>query len=248
MSKLCIIGYGKMGRIIEGMADQNGFEVVSRIDPMAPEAYPSISLENLKGADVCVEFSHPASVLDNIRAIAPLQVPVVVGTTGWNAALEEVRSLVEQHSSALLHGANFSIGMNIFNRIVAYASELYDKFPAYDVWGVEMHHNQKADSPSGTAIQLAETVLANSSHKTKPIYSMLDRRIQPDELHFASVRGGKIPGRHIIGFDSEEDSITLEHSARSRACFAAGALQAANWIIGKQGLFTFNEMMQSILC
>lgn len=248
MTRLCIIGYGKMGRFIEAMAAQNGFEVVARIDPMVPEVSPAISMENLAGAEVCVEFSHPASVMDNIRAVAALKVPLVVGTTGWNAHLDEVRSLVEQHSTAILYGANFSIGMNIFNRVVAFATQLCDKFPAYDMWGVELHHNQKADSPSGTAIQLAETVLANNSRKSRPVYTMLDRRIEPDELHFASVRGGKIPGRHVIGFDSEEDSITLEHSARSRACFAAGALQAARWLIGRQGLFTFNEMMQSILC
>jgi len=248
MTKLCIIGYGKMGRIIESMAAQNGFEVVGRIDPMVPEVSPSISMESLAGAEVCVEFSHPAAVMDNIRAVAALRVPLVVGTTGWNAHLDEVRALVEHHNTAILHGANFSIGMNIFNRVAAYATQLCDKFAGYDVWGVEMHHNQKADSPSGTAIQLADTILANSTRKSRSVYTMLDRPIEADELHFASVRGGRIPGRHIIGFDSEEDSITLEHSARSRACFAAGALQAAHWIIGRQGLFTFNEMMQSILC
>ena len=248
MTKLCIIGYGKMGKIIAGMAPTNGFEVVSTIDPQVPGSLPSISRENLRGAEVCVEFSHPSVVLENIRAVAELRVPLVVGTTGWNAHLDEVSALTEQYSTAILHGANFSIGMNIFNHLAAYATQLCDKFAAYDVWGVEMHHNQKADSPSGTAIQLADTILANSSRKTRPVYTMLDRRIEPDELHFASVRGGKIPGTHMIGFDSEEDSITLEHGARSRACFAAGALQAAHWIIGRKGLFTFNQMMQSILC
>ncbi len=248
MTKLCIIGYGKMGRIIAGMAPSAGFEVVSAIDPMVPEARPCINMENLAGAQVCVEFSHPTAVLENIRSVATLGVPLVVGTTGWNAHLDEVRALAEQYSTAILHGANFSIGMNIFSRLTAYATQLCDKFSTYDVWGVEMHHNQKADSPSGTAIQLADTILANSSRKTRSVYTMLDRRIEPDELHFASVRGGKIPGTHMIGFDSEEDSITLEHRARSRACFAAGALQAAHWIIGRKGLFTFNEMMQSILC
>ena len=134
---------------------------------------------------------------------------------------------MEDNGIGILWGANFSIGMNIFNRVTQFAAALCDKFPQYDIYGFELHHNQKADSPSGTAIQLAQTILGQSSRKTKAVYDKLDRRIEPDELHFASVRAGSIPGTHTVGFDSLSDTIELIHRVRSRACFAQGALEAA---------------------
>lgn len=246
MQQITLIGYGKMGKMIEAMAPAHGCEVRSVIDPLLPPPQDKIRSDNVFG--VCVEFSHPSSALDNIRRVADTGKHLVIGTTGWHQHLEEVKALAEKYDIGILWGANFSIGMNLFNRIVDYAVSICDRFPAYDVYGYELHHNQKADSPSGTALQLAQTILSRSSRKRKAVYDKLERRIEADELHFASVRAGAIPGTHVVGFDSETDSLELSHRARSRACFAAGALQAARWIADKKGFYSFNEMMEALLC
>lgn len=246
MLEITLIGYGKMGRILKEMAEAHGCHVQSIIDPSQAGCLPLIKADDL--APVCLEFSHPSCVMENIRRVAEAGRNLVIGTTGWNKELESVQALAEEHGIGILYGANFSIGMNLFNRIVGYATALCDKFPDYDVFGWEQHHNQKADSPSGTAIQLAQTILAQSSRKDKAIYDKLDRRIEPAELHFASIRGGSVPGTHTIGFDSEADTIELVHRARSRACFAAGALAAAKWIAGRKGFYSFNQMMEDLLC
>ncbi|MCB5228665.1 MAG: 4-hydroxy-tetrahydrodipicolinate reductase [Candidatus Cloacimonetes bacterium] len=248
MLRLGLIGYGKMGKMIAQLAESKGCRVVAIIDPEDPQ-YPSrINPEALKDVDVCLEFTHPDAVIDNVTQLAALHKKIVIGTTGWNDRLEEVRQLATRHQTGIIYAANFSMGMNLFNRIVAYATQLMDKFPEYDVWGMEMHHNQKADSPSGTAIQLANTVLAHHSGKTQAVYDTLYRRIQPHELHFASIRGGSVPGLHEVGYDSQADSITLAHNVRDRACLALGALEAALWIHEKQGFYSFNEMMDARLC
>jgi len=248
MVKIGLIGYGKMGKMIAQLAESKGCQVVAIIDPEQPEYPARINPSALAEADVCLEFSHPDAVMENIRQLAALRKHIVIGTTGWNEHLDEARNLAIRYQIGIIHGANFSVGMNLFNRIVAYATQITDKFPAYDIWGIEMHHNQKADSPSGTAIQLAETVISNSTRKSKAIYETLFRRIKEDEMHFASLRGGFMPGLHRIGFDSEADSITLEHSVRDRSCLAAGALEAAVWISDRPGFFSFNDMMDARLC
>lgn len=246
MQEITLIGYGKMGRIIESLAEAAGCVVSTRIDPSQPGCEKEIKPELL--APVCLDFGHPSVVLANIRQVIAAGRNLVVGTTGWNDKLQEVKELAEARGVGVLYGANFSIGMNLFNRVLAYATEICDRFPAYDAYGFELHHNQKADSPSGTAIQLAQTILGASSRKQTAVFDRLDRRIEPAELHFASVRGGSIPGTHSVGFDSEADTIELTHRARSRSCFAAGALEAAKWIAGRQGLYSFNQMMEDLLC
>ena len=248
MVKIGLIGYGKMGKMIAQLAESKGCQVVAVIDPQYPDRPARINPTDLAEADVCLEFTHPDSVMENLRQLAALRKHIVVGTTGWNEHLGEARNLAIRYQIGIIHGANFSIGMNLFDRVVAHAAKLMDKFPQYDVWGMEMHHNQKADSPSGTAIQLANTILANHSGKTTAIYETLFRRVKPEELHFASVRGGYVPGTHRIGFDSEADSITLEHCVRDRACLALGALEAAVWISERPGFFSFNDMMDARLC
>ena len=246
MLDITLIGYGKMGRMVASLAEAHGCRVQNVIDPTQEGCEPAITDSNL--AEVCIDFSHPQSVMDNIRRVTALGKHLVVGTTGWNEHLEEVKALVEQHKVGMVYGANFSIGMNLFDRIVRYATSLCDKFPAYDVCGWELHHNQKVDSPSGTAIQLANTVLSESSRKDTPVYDKLDRRIMHNELHFASVRGGSVPGTHNILFDSDSDSLELTHRVRSRACLAEGALQAAQWISLRKGIHSFNQMMEDLLC
>jgi len=245
---LCLIGYGKMGRIVAELAAENGFEVVSAIDPVQENCAREISLETLKGAEVCIDFSHPTVVLKNIRRVMELGKPLVVGTTGWHSHLEEVKHLVQKAETGLVYGANFSIGMNIFFRLVAEAAKAFDRFHAYDVFGLEMHHNQKADSPSGTAIELSRLIMENSSRKSSVLYDPAYRQIEPFELHFASLRAGSIPGTHTVGFDSEADTIELTHRARSRRGFALGALQAAKWIKDRQGCYDFREVIAELIC
>lgn len=246
MLDITIIGYGKMGKMIESMAQDHGCHVQSIIDPRQEGCESQITESNL--ADVCLDFSHPEAALENIKRVAEIGKHLVVGTTGWHPSLPEVEELVGKQGIGLLYGANFSIGMNLFNRIVRQATAICDKFPVYDVCGWEMHHNQKADSPSGTAIQLSETILSESSRKQRAVYEKLERRIHPDELHFASVRVGSVPGTHAVAFDSETDGIELVHRVRSRACFAVGALKAAQWISIRKGLYTFNQMVEDLLC
>lgn len=248
MVKIGLVGFGKMGKMIARLAPSKGCEVVAIVDANSEEYAISIKPADFADVDVCLEFTHPDAVMANISQLAALKKNIVIGTTGWNKHLNEVRNLAIRHQIGIVYAANFSIGMNLFDRITAYATQLIDKFPAYDVWGLEMHHNQKADSPSGTAIQLANTIIANHSTKTKPVYDTLYRRIKEEELHFASVRGGHIPGLHRVGFDSEADSITLEHSVRDRSCLALGALEAALWIHKRQGFYSFNDMMDAKLC
>lgn len=246
MLNITLIGYGKMGKMIESLASEHGCQVQSIIDPRQEGCESQITESNL--ADVCLDFSHPDNVLENIRRVAEIGKHLVVGTTGWHQSLPEVEELVEKQGIGLLYGANFSIGMNLFNRIVRQATAICDKFPIYDVCGWEMHHNQKADSPSGTAIQLSETILSESSRKERAVYDKLERRIHPDELHFASVRVGNVPGTHGVTFDCETDGIELVHRVRSRACFAVGALKAAQWISIRKGIYTFNQMVEDLLC
>ncbi len=246
--KLCLIGYGKMGKMLANLATNYDCTVVSIIDPQQNNYHSEISLQSIGEAEVCIDFSHPSVVLDNIQKVLSYKKNMVVGTTGWFDHLEEVQKMVENSASGLIYGANFSIGMNIFNRLVAEATKAFDRFPYFDVYVLEMHHNQKADSPSGTAIELSKTILANSSHKKTTLFDPAYRKIEPSELHFVSLRAGSIPGTHKVGFDSEADTIELSHCVRSRSALASGALQAAKWIKDRKGFYSFSDMVSSVLC
>jgi len=247
-TRIGLIGYGKMGRMIASLAPERDCEVVSIIDPMAPEAGREITAESVKDCEVCIDFSHPAAVVDNLHKLIALRKNIVVGTTGWNQHFDEISNLVEKAGTAFLYGANFSIGMSVFSRIVAEAAKYFDRFEMYDVYGLEQHHNQKADSPSGTAIELARQIVANMKRKDTLLFETAHRKVEPGELHFASVRGGSIPGTHMVGFDSEADTIELIHRARSRLGFASGALEAAKWLPGRKGCYSFSDMMNDLLC
>ena len=247
MLKLALIGYGKMGKMVADLADSYNARVVSIIDTNVKDAFPSITAESLADVDVCIDFTHPCAVFDNIRRVAELKKNLVVGTTGWHDLLPEVKKIVQASGIGLIYGANFSIGMNLFLRLVEQAAKEFDHYSEYDVCGYELHHNQKADSPSGTARSLCSSIIANSSRKSSPAYEKLDRKINPEELHFASIRGGCIPGTHTVLFDSEAETIELTHRARSRSCFAVGALRAASWIAGKKGIFNIKDMIQGLL-
>lgn len=248
MIKICLIGYGKMGQKIHQLSAEKSCEVVGIIDP-AQAAYASeISVKNLNGADVAIDFSHPLAVLNNLESLIKLKQNIVVGTTGWHQELKRISQAAQAADIGFLYGANFSVGMNLFSRLIASAVEIFDNFEDYDLLAWEKHHAQKADSPSGTAIELANLILEKSSRKNKVVWDRLERRPEVDELHFASLRGGKIPGSHSLAFDSEADTIELSHVVRSRDTFAVGALMAAKWISDKKGVYSFQDMIQEILC
>lgn len=220
--KIALIGYGKMGKLVETMAEKKGHNVISKIAPHLKTS--TISVETIGEADVCIDFSSADSVIDNLKACALHRKNVVIGTTGWEAQLDEAKRIAETSGIGCVYSPNFSVGVNVFMQIISHAAALVDAFDEYDVAGVEAHHNKKADSPSGTAKALADILRSRISRlKT---------------LEFASIRCGSIPGTHTVILDSPADTITLTHEARSKEGFAQGAVMAAEWIQGKQGFFT----------
>ncbi|GHV95894.1 4-hydroxy-tetrahydrodipicolinate reductase [Spirochaetia bacterium] len=256
---IAIIGYGKMGKMIEKAAIDGKHNIVTIVDPVVLEssAFPGTRVykrieeaKNIDDADAAIEFTQPATAVANIKALAERKIPTVVGTTGWHDHLDEVKQAVEKAGSSLIWSSNFSMGVNLFYRIAWYASKLVDAFPEFDVGGFEAHHNKKLDSPSGTAKTLAEGVLDRIERKKKVVWETLNRKPAPDELHFPSLRIGSAPGRHSLIFDSPADIIEITHNARNRESFASGAIRAAQWLTtgGKrQGVFTIDEMLKDLL-
>ncbi|MCL2043957.1 MAG: 4-hydroxy-tetrahydrodipicolinate reductase [Treponema sp.] len=260
--KIAIVGYGKMGKMVEQTALEQGYSIAAIIDPIPQESskppsgapmFRSIAeAGDLCGAETAIEFTQPGTALSNIKALAEKNIPSVIGTTGWTEHLDEARQAVEQAGAALIWASNFSLGVNVFNRIAWYAAQLIDSFPEYDAGGFESHHNKKLDSPSGTAKTLVDGVLARMKRKNKAVWDTLDRRPQPDELHFPSLRLGSVPGTHSVFFDSPADTIEITHTARNREGFASGAVRAAQWLItgetGKRtGFFSIDDMLKDIL-
>jgi 4-hydroxy-tetrahydrodipicolinate reductase len=244
MNKIALVGYGQMGKLLQKLAPENNAEVVAIIDPLLNN---KISLQYIQDAEVCIEFTNPSAVIENIEKIARLKKNIVVGTTGWSDKLPEVTAIVRKYEIGLVYGANFSLGMNLFFNLTEHLSRLMNKAREYDAWGVEKHHSKKIDSPSGTAVILSDILLKNLDSKQICQFDRIRRKINPDELHFASIRAGNIPGDHIIGFDSIADSIEIKHSSRNRDGLAIGALKAAQWIRNKKGLYNFNEIFEQIL-
>jgi 4-hydroxy-tetrahydrodipicolinate reductase len=249
--KIALVGYGKMGHMIETVAKAAGHEVVCRVDPFSPEADAKTVAEaaSLSKAQVAIEFTSPATALANVLALAKRGMPMVVGTTGWLASLDEAAAAVESAGTCLLWSSNFSLGVNLFYRIAAYAASLVDPFAEYDVGGFEAHHNKKADSPSGTAKILVERVLASMTRKKRPVWETLDRPPAPDELHFPSLRVGAVPGTHTLFFDSTADTIEITHTARNREGLARGAVRATEWLMAepRRGVFTMDDALADIL-
>ena len=198
-------------------------------------------------SDMAIEFSHADAVLENARRYVRFGLSAVCGTTGWYGRLEELKGIVGPSRIGYLYGSNFSIGAHLFFALVSAATELVNPFPEYDIMGWEVHHKRKKDSPSGTALSLAKIVTTNSNRKKKVVVDKLDRAPAPDELHFASVRGGEVPGTHTILLDSAFDTIELTHRARNRGGLALGAVRAAEWLSGRSGIFEVNDFIQDIL-
>jgi len=227
MRKLAIVGYGKMGKLIEQLAPEYDFEVALKLDEFNNINGSGLTAANFQGVDVAIEFSIPAAVHANVAGIAAQGVPVVVGTTGWLEHLEQVKQTVLQHDTGLVWSPNFSIGVNVFFRLVAEAARLLSAEPAYGSWAWEIHHSAKKDAPSGTLLKLVDE---------------MEKAGYARNIDVGSNRAGSIPGTHEIGFDSAADTITLRHTARSREGFARGALKAAQWITGKKGFYEFSEL------
>jgi 4-hydroxy-tetrahydrodipicolinate reductase len=226
--KIAIVGYGKMGRMIERLATERGDQCVARFDIDNNVGATGLTPENLAGADAAIEFSTPDTAVENIRSLVDCRVPVVVGTTGWYSRLDEVKGYVAEREGALVYGANFSIGMNIFFKIARDAGAVFARYREYDPFLLEHHHKFKKDAPSGTALVIADLLRESYGERT------------PEAV---CIRAGYEPGRHEIGFDSGFDTITLNHTARSREGFAAGALLAAELIVGKRGVYEFPELL-----
>lgn len=244
--KLCLLGYGKMGRLLRPLAEERGHGVVT-VDPHAEDAdYAALADADLAGVDVAIDFTTPEAAAGNVRALADARVSVVVGSTGWDSGDADLRDAVRRAGIGFLYATNFSIGVQLFLRLARQAAELVDRFDEYDVAAVEHHHRQKRDSPSGTALSLGEALLAASRRKTRLATDRLDRPPHADELHLASLRVGATPGTHEAIFDSAADTIRLQHTARNREGFAIGAVRVAEWLNGKRGVYTIDDYLDDV--
>lgn len=243
---IAIIGFGSMGMKIKETAEKRGHIVNIIVDPVNKEAtFKNINEADLKNADVVIDFSSATAVLENVKACASFKKNIIIGTTGWYEHLPEIEKIARENNIGILWSANFSIGINVYFDIIAKAAELINKYDEYDVWGTELHHYNKTDSPSGTAKELAKILLKNIKKKTAVVYDKLDRKINPNEIHFSSTRGGIINFSHTIGFDSSSDTIILTHSARDRGGYALGAVKTAEWIKGRKGFFNMNDFLNN---
>jgi 4-hydroxy-tetrahydrodipicolinate reductase len=229
--RIGLIGYGAMGRLVGDLATQRGHEIVAKIDIEGADRSIDNLVESLRVCDLAIDFSIAGAVSKNAEACARAHKPLVVGTTGWLSEVEKVRRLVEEFDGALVYGANFSIGVQIFYRVAARAAELFRNVQTYDPFIEEAHHKRKRDAPSGTALQL-EKIAEHGLGREVPV---------------SSTRAGHIPGTHRLGFDSAADQIRITHEARSREGFAAGAVMAAEWIVGRQGFYEFSEVFDEII-
>lgn len=234
--KLALIGYGKMGRTIEQIARQRGHEIVCIIDINNQQDFAS---DTFKSADVAIEFTTPAVALQNYRKAFEAGVPVVSGTTGWLEHLPEIKAACEK-GATFFYASNFSLGVNIFFAVNRYLARIMNDFPAYEVKMEETHHIHKLDAPSGTAISLAQDIVAAVDRKTAWVEG---KTAGPHELEIKSVREGEVPGIHSVIYESDVDTITITHDAKSRAGFALGAVVAAEFTCGKKGFLTMQDML-----
>lgn len=217
-----------MGRTIALLAPQRGFEIGLTLDIEENRDGSGVNAANFRGIDVAIDFTTPDVVVENIRRVAALKCNLVVGTTGWHDRLDEVRKAIDENAVGMVYAPNFSIGVQIFYRLARLAAASFREFAMYEPYITEAHHSAKKDAPSGTALELRRVADAQLPGRSVPV---------------TSVRAGYIPGTHELGFDSEADTVIVRHTARSRQGFAEGALVAARWVVGKKGLFAFDEVI-----
>ncbi|ADY50843.1 dihydrodipicolinate reductase [Pseudopedobacter saltans DSM 12145] len=243
--KIALLGYGKMGKMIEGIALDRNHEIVLKIDENNTH---ELTIENLRKADVAIEFSTPHTVLDNIYKCIESKTPLVVGTTGWYGHLQQVKDACVEANSSVMYGSNFSVGVNIFFQISKMAAKMMNNFSdQYDVCMEEIHHIHKLDSPSGTAITIAEDILEEFKEKRQWVDVNAENSDdvtlhKPENLIINSFREGEVPGTHVVLYDSDVDRIELKHVAHGRQGFALGAVLAAEWLPGKAGFYSVKEM------
>lgn len=227
--KIALFGYGKMGKLIEKLATSRHHDVVAIIDSDRPAS------NSIANADVCIDFSHPSCALQNIQTAATHKKNIVMGTTGWHDHLEEAKEIVANSKIGCLYSPNFSLGIALFTTLAEEAAALISATGSYEIAGIELHHKNKVDAPSGTAKAIAERVNAQLPHPSK-------------HVQFTSIRTGHFAGTHSLIFDSTVDTITFTHEAKNREGFALGALQAAEWLQGKRGFFTMQDFIRTLLC
>lgn len=241
--KLALLGYGKMGQIIERFALERGHEVVLKINI---NNLDDLTIANLSNADVAIDFSAPDAVIDNIYKCFEASLPIVVGTTGWYGKLQEIKNECLSSNNTILYGSNFSIGVNLFFHLNTVLAKLMNSYPAYEVQVEEIHHTQKLDSPSGTAMTIAEDIIENLDRKTEwlneVVGTAIPEIIKNEQLLIESHRIENVPGTHTVIYSSEVDEIEIKHTAHSRAGFALGALVAAEWLENKQGFYNVADV------
>lgn len=241
--KIALLGYGKMGQIIERFALERGHEIVLKVNIDNQE---ELTVSNLRKADVAIDFSTPDAAIGNIYTCFDANVPVVVGTTGWYGQLQEVKNDCLQRNNALLYGSNFSIGVNLFFHMNKMLARVMNNFPAYEVQVEEIHHTQKLDSPSGTAMTIAEGIVDNLDRKSEWVNELVgtpfDEIIKKEQLLIESHRIENIPGTHTVVYSSEVDEIEFKHTAHSRSGFALGAVVAAEWLEKRQGFYNITDI------
>ncbi len=235
--KIALIGYGKMGKEIERIALDRGHSIVSIIDENNLSGFDSAEF---KGADVAIEFTTPASAMNNFRKCFAAGVPVVAGTTGWLENMPEVKDACENKGQTFFYASNYSLGVNIFFAVNKYLAKIMNNFPDYTVKMEEVHHIHKLDAPSGTAITLAEGIIENVDRKTD---WNLEAELKPSDLAIHCIREGEVPGIHEIFYESEADIISIKHDAKNRKGFALGAVLAAEFTNGKKGFLGMQDML-----
>ena len=235
--KIALIGYGKMGKAIEEIAIKNGHEIVLKI---TSKNIADFNVENLKQADVAIEFTNPHSAVDNLKKCFDANVPVVCGSTGWLNKWQEIENYCTEKNGALLFASNFSVGVNIFFELNKKLAALMNNRPEYNISIEEIHHTQKKDAPSGTAITLAEGILNNNQNKEKWVLGETENNV---ELSITSKRIDPAPGTHIINYNSSIDSIEIKHTAHNRIGFASGAVLAAEFLKGKKGIYYMSDVL-----
>ncbi|MDC7225557.1 MAG: 4-hydroxy-tetrahydrodipicolinate reductase [Spirochaetales bacterium] len=242
-----IVGYGRMGHMIESILRSRGHNIAGRVDPSGAGDYESLRPDLLKDADAVIEFALPSSIRENAEIYADAGVAAIVGTTGWDARRDEIKGVIEDRGGTYMWGSNFSIGAHMLFILAEKAAGLINSAIQYDIMVNEYHHKLKKDSPSGTALTIAEKIINKSELKSEIVTDRLDRAIEPHELHVGSVRGGAIPGTHTVTLDSTADTIEIKHTARNREGFALGSVLAAEWLQGKKGFFRVEDFISESL-
>jgi 4-hydroxy-tetrahydrodipicolinate reductase len=233
--KILLIGYGKMGPAIERIAVGRGHEIVDRIRSNNKNEFKP------RGADVAIEFTHPHAAYDNVKKCIELGLPVICGTTGWLSRKPEIEKLCNAVDGTFFYASNFSLGVNLFFKMNEYLAKMMSHYPEYDVRMDEIHHTEKKDAPSGTAITLAEGILKHTNRKKAWVS---EDQGKPDELHIGSFRIDQVPGTHLIRYESPIDDIEIKHTAHSREGFATGAVLVAEWLKDRRGVFSMDDFLK----